>query len=133
MAEESYVEVSDELPEDQQQQGVEATNNSKWKLKLYQSLDQEKRCGSPQYQEILSWKGNKTVNRIILHLHVTRRIRGYISTGRKFVLNNKACLIASVNVLLQLHTCDKRFIMCKYVATVYCWKRCLIYCIHLIE
>lgn len=45
------VEVSDELPEDQQQQGL---NDSSITVKHYQTLlEEHQRCGSPQYQEIL--------------------------------------------------------------------------------
>lgn len=51
------IETSSELPEDQQQQGLdstELTNESNSTAKHYQPLlEEHQRSGSPQYQEIL--------------------------------------------------------------------------------
>ena len=63
------IETSSELPEDQQQQGLdstELTNESNSTAKHYQTLLKEhQRGGSPQYQEILPY--NTVTVRLYTH------------------------------------------------------------------
>ena len=55
--------ASDELPEDQQQQQQLGLSNSNSTTKHYQNLlEEQQRCGSPQYQEILPCKRNNNVS-----------------------------------------------------------------------
>ena len=55
------IEVSDELPEDEQQRGMGDSSISA--AKHYQNLlEQDQRCASPQYQEILPCKRSHTVS-----------------------------------------------------------------------
>lgn len=64
----TYEEVRDKLSEDQQQRGreeiqVQVTSSEPTsKVKYYQNLlEEQERCGSPQYQELLPCKHNKNV------------------------------------------------------------------------
>ena len=60
------IEVSDELPEDEQQQEL-TTSDPNSTAKHYQTLlEQHQRCGSPQYQEILSCKCYNTVSLVTI-------------------------------------------------------------------
>ena len=56
--------ASDELPEDQQQQQQQlGLSDSNGTTKHYQNLlEEQQRCGSPQYQEILPCKRNNNVS-----------------------------------------------------------------------
>ena len=70
--------ASDELPEDEQQQqhGLSDSNST---TKHYQNLlEEQQRCGSPQYQEILPYKCN---NNVSLNLEICGR---YFSSTKNF-------------------------------------------------
>ena len=68
--------ASNELPEDQQQQQL-GLSDSNGTTKHYQNLlEEQQRCGSPQYQEILPCKCN---NNVSLNLEISG---GYFSSTK---------------------------------------------------